>query len=68
MKNEMSSRSDMSTALSCESDESLSLHVSLVPLGMKAVHDRMDVQQSMREAEVPRGNEVREINEYLKAS
>ena len=56
----------MGTALSYESSV---LHVSLVPLGMKAAHDPIVTAGDLwEEAEVPRANEVREAREHPKAS
>jgi len=59
-----SSHNDVSTALSYESNES-SMHVSLVPLGMKVAHDPTE-DDLWGEVEVPRASEVREVNDILK--
>ena len=60
---------DVSTALSCVDCESTVVHVSLVPLGMKATHDPMGTADDpWGEAEVPRADEDEESSEYLKAS
>ena len=62
--NKTSSCNDVSTALSCTSNESLLVHVSLVPLGMKATHDPTGTADDpWGEAEVPRADEDREVRE-----
>ena len=67
MDRKTSSCNDVSTALSCTSNESLLVHVSLVPLGTKATHDPTGTADDpWGEVEVPRANEDREINDILK--
>ena len=67
--NKTSLCNDVSTALSCTSNESLLVDVSLVPLGTKATHDPTGTaDEPWGEVEAPRADEVREIREYLKAS
>ena len=67
MGRKTSPRNDVSTALSCTSNESAVVHVSLMPLGMKATHDPTGTADDLwGEAEVPRGSEDREVNDILK--
>ena len=67
--NKTSLCNDVSIALSCVSNESAVVYVSLVPLGMKVTHDPTEtVDDLWGEAEVPRANEVREVREYLETS
>ena len=62
--NKISLCNDVSTALSCVSNESPSLHVSSVQLGMKASHEpTMIVDDLWGEAEVPRADEDSEADE-----
>jgi len=59
----MSSCNDVSNALSYMGNES-TVDVSLMPLGMKATHDRVvNGRCTTREAEVPRGSDASEDGE-----
>ena len=54
-------RGDVSTALSCTSNESAVVHVPLVQLKMKVIHDPTETTDNLWEGvEVSGANEVRE--------
>ena len=57
---------DVSIAPSCTGNKSV-IHVSLMPLGMKATHDPIVIEKKLwGEVEVPRANEDSEVNDILK--
>ena len=63
-----SPRSDVNTALCYTDNESLLIHVSLVPLGMKSTYDpTMSSNDLWEEVEVSRANGDSKAGEYRKA-